>query len=135
VPARPGATPRARQGQLFRFRRQACFSHLIYPASVEGGLGTHVTLVGRMRFRPDADWIDAESYTVEPKHADSFHASVRTYFPALPDDSLVQTIAANRSEAHPQRRAGRGLPDRRTGRSWPAPSPKEIRRTAVVMAT
>src|SRR5262245_59388143 len=66
------------------------FSHLIYPAPVEGGLGTHVTLdmAGRMRFGPDVEWIEQETYTVDPKRADSFYASVRTYFPALPDNSL-----------------------------------------------
>src|SRR5205814_1682807 len=67
------------------------FSHLIYPAPVEGGLGTHVTLdmAGRMRFGPDVEWIDKEHYDVDPRRAASFYASVRTYFPALPDNSLV----------------------------------------------
>jgi L-2-hydroxyglutarate oxidase LhgO len=79
------------KGNYFGFAGRPAFSHLIYPAPVEGGLGTHVTLdmAGRMRFGPDVEWIDAESYTVDPKRADSFYASVRTYFPALPDNSLV----------------------------------------------
>jgi L-2-hydroxyglutarate oxidase LhgO len=79
------------KGNYFGFAGRPAFSHLIYPAPVEGGLGTHVTLdmAGRMRFGPDVEWIDAESYTVDPRRADSFYASVRTYFPALPDDSLV----------------------------------------------
>ena len=79
------------KGNYFGFAGRPAFSHLIYPAPVEGGLGTHVTLdmAGRMRFGPDVEWIEAESYTVDPKRADSFYASVRTYFPALPDNSLV----------------------------------------------
>jgi L-2-hydroxyglutarate oxidase LhgO len=79
------------KGNYFGFAGRPAFSHLIYPAPVEGGLGTHVTLdlAGRMRFGPDVEWIDAESYTVDPRRADSFYASVRTYFPALPDNSLV----------------------------------------------
>jgi L-2-hydroxyglutarate oxidase LhgO len=79
------------KGNYFGFAGKPAFSHLIYPAPVEGGLGTHVTLdmAGRMRFGPDVEWIERESYTVEPKRADSFYASVRTYFPALPDHSLV----------------------------------------------
>jgi L-2-hydroxyglutarate oxidase LhgO len=79
------------KGNYFGFAGRPAFSHLIYPAPVEGGLGTHVTLdmAGRMRFGPDVEWIDAETYTVDPKRADSFYASVRTYFPALPDNSLV----------------------------------------------
>jgi L-2-hydroxyglutarate oxidase LhgO len=79
------------KGNYFGFAGKPAFSHLIYPAPVEGGLGTHVTLdmAGRMRFGPDVEWIEEESYTVDPKRAESFYASVRTYFPALPDDSLV----------------------------------------------
>jgi L-2-hydroxyglutarate oxidase LhgO len=79
------------KGNYFGFQGKPAFSHLIYPAPVEGGLGTHVTLdmAGRMRFGPDVEWLDEESYTVDPKRADSFYASVRTYFPGLPDNSLV----------------------------------------------
>jgi L-2-hydroxyglutarate oxidase LhgO len=79
------------KGNYFGFQGKPAFSHLIYPAPVEGGLGTHVTLdlAGRMRFGPDVEWIDTESYTVDPKRAESFYASVRTYFPALPDNSIV----------------------------------------------
>jgi L-2-hydroxyglutarate oxidase LhgO len=79
------------KGNYFGFAGRPAFSHLIYPAPVEGGLGTHVTLdlAGRMRFGPDVEWIDTETYTVDPRRADSFYASVRTYFPALPDNSLV----------------------------------------------
>jgi L-2-hydroxyglutarate oxidase LhgO len=79
------------KGNYFGFQGKPAFSHLIYPAPVEGGLGTHVTLdlAGRMRFGPDVEWIESESYTVDSKRAESFYASVRTYFPALPDDSIV----------------------------------------------
>jgi L-2-hydroxyglutarate oxidase LhgO len=79
------------KGNYFGFTGRPVFSHLIYPAPVEGGLGTHVTLdmAGRMRFGPDVEWIETESYTVDPKRAESFYASIRTYFPDLPDNSLV----------------------------------------------
>ena len=79
------------KGNYFGFAGRPAFSHLIYPAPVEGGLGTHVTLdmAGRMRFGPDVEWIESESYTVDGKRADSFYASIRTYFPDLPDNSLV----------------------------------------------
>jgi L-2-hydroxyglutarate oxidase LhgO len=46
-------------------------------------------MAGRMRFGPDVEWIEKESYTVDPKRAASFYASVRSYFPGLPDDSIV----------------------------------------------
>ena len=79
------------KGNYFGFAGRPVFSHLIYPAPVEGGLGTHVTLdmAGRMRFGPDVEWIETESYSVDPKRAESFYASIRTYFPGLPDNSLV----------------------------------------------
>ena len=90
-PARACRGSCSRKGNYFGFPGRPAFSQLIYPAPVEGGLGTHVTLdlAGRMRFGPDVEWIDAENYTVDPKRAESFYASVRTYLPALPDDSLV----------------------------------------------
>jgi len=79
------------KGNYFGFGGKPAFSHLIYPAPVEGGLGTHVTLdlAGRMRFGPDVEWLESESYAVDAQRAVSFYASVRTYFPALPDNSLV----------------------------------------------
>jgi L-2-hydroxyglutarate oxidase LhgO len=79
------------KGNYFGFAGRPAFSHLIYPAPVEGGLGTHVTLdmAGRMRFGPDVEWIETESYTVDPRRADSFYASIRSYFPDLPDNALV----------------------------------------------
>lgn len=79
------------KGNYFGFAGKPVFSHLIYPAPVEGGLGTHVTLdmAGRMRFGPDVEWIEQESYTVDPRRAESFYASIRTYFPDLPDNALV----------------------------------------------
>jgi L-2-hydroxyglutarate oxidase LhgO len=79
------------KGNYFGFAGRPAFSHLIYPAPVEGGLGTHVTLdmAGRMRFGPDVEWIETESYTVDPRRAESFYASIRSYFPDLPDNALV----------------------------------------------
>ena len=51
----------------------------------------HVTvdLAGRMRFGPDVEWVDQESYTVDPNRAESFYARIRTYWPRLPEGSLV----------------------------------------------
>jgi L-2-hydroxyglutarate oxidase LhgO len=51
----------------------------------------HVTLdlAGRMRFGPDVEWISEENYTVDPRRADAFYARIRTYWPGLPENSLV----------------------------------------------
>jgi L-2-hydroxyglutarate oxidase LhgO len=79
------------KGNYFAFAGRPVFSRLIYPTPVDGGLGVHVTidLAGRMRFGPDVEWIETESYTVDPHRADSFYARIRTYWPGLPDGSLV----------------------------------------------
>jgi L-2-hydroxyglutarate oxidase LhgO len=79
------------KGNYFGYARRPVFSRLIYPAPVDGGLGIHVTLdlAGRMRFGPDVEWLDREVYEVDPHRADSFYARIRTYWPGLPDDTLV----------------------------------------------
>src|ERR1700722_6436633 len=79
------------KGNYFGFAGRPVFSRLIYPTPVDGGLGVHVTLdlAGRMRFGPDVEWIDHESYTVDPRRADSFYERIRAYWPGLPDSALV----------------------------------------------
>jgi L-2-hydroxyglutarate oxidase LhgO len=79
------------KGNYFGFAGRPVFSRLIYPAPVDGGLGVHVTidLGGRMRFGPDVEWIDKPYYDVNPQRADVFYASIRKYWPTLPDGSLV----------------------------------------------
>ncbi|EJW12994.1 Aminobutyraldehyde dehydrogenase [Rhodovulum sp. PH10] len=79
------------KGNYFQHTGRPAFSRLIYPTPVEGGLGTHVTLdlAGRMRFGPDVEWIDRESYDVEPHRADAFYESIRRWFPTLKDGALV----------------------------------------------
>ena len=46
-------------------------------------------LAGRMRFGPDVEWIGEEVYEVDPARAASFYASIRRYWPGLPDGALV----------------------------------------------
>lgn len=79
------------KGNYFGCLGKPAFSRLIYPAPVDGGLGTHVTLdlAGRMRFGPDVEWIEREEYEVDPRRAESFYASIRRYWPGLPDGALV----------------------------------------------
>lgn len=86
------------KGNYFGYPGKPAFSRLIYPAPVDGGLGTHVTLdlAGRMRFGPDVEWIEAEVYEVDPDRAKSFYASIRRYWPDLPDGALVPDYAGIR---------------------------------------
>ena len=59
---------------------------------------SHLTLdlAGRMRFGPDVEWVDREDYGSIPARADSFYASIRRYWPGLPDGSLVPDYAGIR---------------------------------------
>jgi L-2-hydroxyglutarate oxidase LhgO len=86
------------KGNYFAFAGRPAFTRLIYPTPVDGGLGVHVTLdlAGRMRFGPDVQWIDHEDYEVDPSRADSFYARIRTYWPGLPDGSLMPDYAGVR---------------------------------------
>jgi L-2-hydroxyglutarate oxidase LhgO len=79
------------KGNYFGCLGRPAFSHLIYPAPVEGGLGTHLTLdpAGRMRFGPDVEWIEEEAYEVDPGRAALFYASIRRWWPGLPDGALT----------------------------------------------
>ena len=86
------------KGNYFGCLGKPAFTRLIYPAPVDGGLGTHLTLdlAGRMRFGPDVEWVDTLDYEVDPARADSFYASIRRYWPGLPDEALVPDYAGIR---------------------------------------
>ena len=90
------------KGNYFGFAGRPVFSRLIYPTPIDGGLGVHVTLdlAGRMRFGPDVEWIEVENYAVDPRRAESFYARVRTYWPGLPDNSLVPDYSGIRPKLH-----------------------------------
>jgi L-2-hydroxyglutarate oxidase LhgO len=79
------------KGNYFTFAGKPAFSRLIYPTPIVGGLGVHVTLdlAGRMRFGPDVEWVEHEHYDVDPARAALFYERIRTYWPGLPDGSLV----------------------------------------------
>jgi len=86
------------KGNYFAYAGKPAFSRLIYPAPVPGGLGVHVTLdlAGRMRFGPDVEWIDHYDYAVDPRRGETFYKPIRSYWPALPDNSLVADYAGIR---------------------------------------
>jgi L-2-hydroxyglutarate oxidase LhgO len=86
------------KGNYFSYTGRAAFGRLVYPAPVPGGLGIHVTLdmAGRMRFGPDVQWIDAYDFNVDPARAATFYPAIRTYWPGLPDGTLVPDYAGIR---------------------------------------
>jgi L-2-hydroxyglutarate oxidase LhgO len=78
------------KGNYFAYHGKHPFTHLVYPLPVRGGLGIHATLdlMGRLRFGPDVEWIDAVDYTVDPARAASFHAAIETYWPDVRRENL-----------------------------------------------
>jgi L-2-hydroxyglutarate oxidase LhgO len=84
------------KGNYFSLAGRAPFTHLIYPAPEQAGLGVHLTLdlAGQGKFGPDVEWIDVAArpedldYAVDPARCAGFYAAVRTYWPGLKDDSL-----------------------------------------------
>jgi L-2-hydroxyglutarate oxidase LhgO len=91
------------KGSYFSCTAPTPFSHLIYPAPVNGGLGVHVTLDlgGQMRFGPDVEWLDHNDpsrvdYRVDVTRADGFYEAIRRYWPGLPDGSIQPAYAGCR---------------------------------------
>jgi L-2-hydroxyglutarate oxidase LhgO len=81
------------KGNYFSLSGKAPFSRLIYPLPEDGGLGVHLTLDlgGRGRFGPDVQWIPANEtidWRVDPARASGFEASIRRWWPALPQGAL-----------------------------------------------
>jgi len=79
------------KGNYFSLSGKAPFSCLIYPLPMPGGLGVHLTLdlAGRGRFGPDVEWIDEETYGVDPARGAAFYGAIRRYWPGLPDGVLA----------------------------------------------
>ncbi len=78
------------KGNYFSFSGKHPFRRLVYPIPPEASLGVHVVLdlAGQVRFGPDVEWVDRLEYSVDPGRAASFYATIRQYWPNLPDNSL-----------------------------------------------
>ena len=86
------------KGNYYSLARRSPFSRLIYPVPEPGGLGVHLTLdlAGQARFGPDVEWVEAIDYQVDPARSANFYASIRRYWPALPDAALQPAYAGIR---------------------------------------
>ncbi|CAG0994216.1 2-hydroxyglutarate dehydrogenase [Myxococcaceae bacterium] len=73
-------------------------SRLVYPVPAEAGLGIHATLDlgGRIRFGPDARYVETASYEVDATRREAFAAAIRRYLPDLRDDWLSPDYAGIR---------------------------------------
>lgn len=92
-------TLRFARGRYFTAPGRCPFQRLIYPAPVEGGLGTHLTfdLGGAMRFGPDVEWIDVpDGYAVEPALAPGFEAAAARFWPGARPGSFQPAYAGIR---------------------------------------
>jgi L-2-hydroxyglutarate oxidase LhgO len=61
-------------------------AHLVYPLPAgEGALGIHATLDlgGRIRFGPDAEYVDEVHYRIDAAKADAFAQAVQRYLPGV----------------------------------------------------
>jgi L-2-hydroxyglutarate oxidase LhgO len=74
------------------------FSHLVYPVPAGPGLGIHATvdLGGRIRFGPDAHYVDDLDYAVEAAKASDFAEAIRRYVPSMQSDWLAPDYAGIR---------------------------------------
>ncbi len=81
---------------------KAPFAQLIYPPPIPGALGTHYRrdLGGVARFGPDLEFVEREDYAVDPARAASFYATVRRFWPGLPDGALAPDYAGIRPKLH-----------------------------------
>jgi L-2-hydroxyglutarate oxidase LhgO len=71
---------------------------LVYPVPPQAGLGIHATLDlgGRIRFGPDAEFVDAPRYDVDPAKAELFAEAIRRYLPAVEASMLAPDYAGVR---------------------------------------
>lgn len=74
------------------------FAHLVYPLPAGAGLGVHVTLDlgGRVRLGPDAEYVAAPRYDVDPAKAQAFADAAGRYLPGLRAEWLAPDAAGVR---------------------------------------
>jgi L-2-hydroxyglutarate oxidase LhgO len=97
------------KGSYFALNGRSPFSRLVYPLPPAGGLGVHLTLdlAGQARFGPDVEWVSDINYQVDPSRAQDFYASIRHYWPALPNGTLLPGYSGIRPKL-----SGPGMPAR-----------------------
>ena len=86
------------KGCYFSLAGRPPFERLVYPPPDHASIGLHYTrdLAGRGRFGPDAQWVEGDRLRSSTAHrAELFYASIRRYWPGLPDDALPRTMPAS----------------------------------------
>jgi L-2-hydroxyglutarate oxidase LhgO len=85
------------KGSYFSYSGRSPFRRPVYPTR-HGGLSVHSTidLGGRLKFGPDAEYVSAIDYAVDPARAEAFYRSARRFWPGLPENSLQPGYAGIR---------------------------------------
>ena len=94
------------KGEYFRLsgRFQGTFTHLVYPVPTPIHLGAHVVLGldGGVRLGPNALYVEAVDYQVDPDHRDAFHAEASKFLPGLRPEDLSPDQAGVRPKLYRQ---------------------------------
>ena len=79
-------------------RHRGKLTHLVYPPPTNVSLGTHAVLLldGSLKLGPNAFYVDAVEYSVDPGHQSEFYESARKYFPFIEADDLSPDMAGVR---------------------------------------
>lgn len=85
-------------------RHSGKMSHLIYPTPTPVSLGIHVRLRldGSFALGPNAIYVDAINYDVDPKHLDDFYHDAKRYLPFLSKTDLTPGITGIRAKLQAQ---------------------------------
>ncbi len=90
------------KGSYFSYSRKSPIKMLVYPVPHKdlSGLGIHATLdlSGRLRFGPDAEYVDAIDYKVDAGKRDVFYESAKNYIKGLDKEALNPDMAGIRSK-------------------------------------
>jgi L-2-hydroxyglutarate oxidase LhgO len=97
------------KGNYFQLSGRCPFRRLIYPMPDAAWLGVHVglDLAGRCKFGPDLHWVDTIDYDVDSAQAEAFYASIRRYWPELPDGALQPDYTGIRPKLYRRGEAAR----------------------------
>lgn len=88
------------KGSYFSYEKKSPVNTLVYPVPHEGlkGLGVHATLDlgGRLRFGPDAEYVEELDYTVDREKRDAFYEGASRMIHGLERDAFAPDMAGIR---------------------------------------
>lgn len=80
------------KGEYFSYSKPSFLKHLVYPVPEKDikGLGIHAVfdLAGRLRFGPNAEYVDKIDYKVDPAHRRSFYNAIKDFYPTVEEADL-----------------------------------------------